>query len=334
MHITIIDQANNDTSTTFVYLLKSWGFALTPDADWKFAITKQFFADAPDTDSLLQNLMELFFNALPFTFESLPLLVEGESKILRLLTDNLVVEKFKPTVYSYTHNRYGIADGTDNIRVTFSAALYRRLFQYKDTVNHIPISSFVAEIKNSNGHFMVQKKVTSCNLEVRIKRYHIGSPLHRYKYTELHHTVVGNKAPLTKWSRLEFPVVCFDWRQPLTDDNGNRLADEPISDDYARVWMEQVDHAKEMARNTFLWIEALFAKHGIILVDMCIFIDQTGKIIYGEISPDCMRIRWASNDLETAQPLCKDNWRNGKSSDELLHQYTALYHTIFNTHDQ
>ena len=50
-----------------------------------------------------------------------------ESKILRLWTDRVVVTRFKPTVYSFTMNRSGLAPGTDLSRLRFTATLFRRL---------------------------------------------------------------------------------------------------------------------------------------------------------------------------------------------------------------
>ncbi|MFZ4262457.1 phosphoribosylaminoimidazolesuccinocarboxamide synthase [Sphingobacterium sp. HJSM2_6] len=333
MNIPIKDFVKTAQSEAFIAQLQDFGFSIDLSEQqndaWQFEITETLCQHYPTERSLIEH----FFNELPLEFDALPDLIEGESKVIKLITAKLVMEKFKPTVYSYTHNRYGIAEGTDNLRLKFTSELYRQLEHYQDSINHKPVSSFVAEIKNEQGHFMVQRKVESCNIEIRIKRYHIGSPLHRYKYTEEYETVLGDHAPLEKWSRFEFPIVCFDWRNPLKDHEGNRLADEPISDDYAMVWMKNVPYAKEMARNLFLWIEKLFKAKGIILIDMCIFVDKSGKLIYGEVSPDCMRIRWDSQDLEHAKPLCKDNWRNGNSSDDLKEQYQNLYHIVFDTHE-
>jgi phosphoribosylaminoimidazole-succinocarboxamide synthase len=177
---------------------------------------------------------------------------------------------------------------------------------------------------------MIQRRVETCNLEVRVKRYHIGSPFHRYRYAEEHATT-QSCGPLRRWARLDRPVVCFDWRHPMTDKEGKRLADEPISDDYAAVWMENVPHAREMARTTFLWLEELFAKGGFILVDICYFIDRDGRLLYGEISPDCMRIRRrrAEGSPETAEALDKDVWRSGGSPEEVLAQYQEISRVLF-----
>lgn len=282
----------------------------------------------------LKTPLEQALQNIPFDFEALPLVTEGESKILRRWTEHLVIEKFKPTVYSFTHNRYGHAEGTEAIRARFSAEVFRRL-QQRATEADSPQGAFVALIEDpQHGPLTVQRYVESCNLEIRVKRFHIGSPLHRYRFTENVPTT-QSCGPLTRWSRFDQPIVCFDWRHPLTDPEGNRLADEPLPDDYAAVWVDNVPHAKHVARQMFTWLEDIFATADLILVDICFFIDRSGRIIFGEISPDCMRVRARSTDLEQAGSFDKDLWRNGLSSSTLKEQYQALYNRLFLTqHDK
>lgn len=270
-----------------------------------------------------ETLLERALRTIPLDFDALPLLCEGESKILRLWTDKVVVERFKPTVYSFTMNRYGLAEGTEAIRVRFTAEVFRRMAKLG-----IAESAFLALIESEDGPLLVQRLVDSCNVETRIKRYHIGSPVHRYRYTERHGTAHSGP-PLARWTRFEQPAVCFDWRHPLRDEEGRALADEPLPDDYAAVWIDDVPRAKEVARSTFLWLEELFAAAGAILVDMCIFIDATGRVIYGEISPDCMRVRIGSGAPEDALPLDKDVWRQGRRAEELRDGYERLMNRIF-----
>jgi phosphoribosylaminoimidazole-succinocarboxamide synthase len=276
----------------------------------------------------LQTLLERVLRAIPLSFEALPLLFEGESKIVRLWTDRVVVLRLKPTVYSYTMNRYGEVAGTEQIRAKFSAALFRKMAALAPKGNIILKNAFLAELVSPDGPLLVQRRVETCNIETRIKRYHIGSPLHRYRYTERHPTT-QSCGPLQRWSRLDQPVVCFDWRHPLHDEAGNRLADEPISDDYAGVWMHNVAHAKELARTTFLWLEELFVCAGIRLVDMCIFIDREGEMIYGDISPDCMRVKLGLQEPVLTESADKDVWRAGGSSSELSARYEELYNRLF-----
>lgn len=282
--------------------------------------------DGPET------LLERALRVLPLDFESLPLLVEGESKIVRRWTDKLVAVRFKPTVYSFTANRYGEVAGTDLIRLNFTAALFRLMASTRFDGAAIPRSAFVAQVESpASGPLLIERMVESCNIEARIKRYHIGSPVHRYLFTEKHPTTLESGGPLSRWSRLDSPVVCFDWRHPLFDEEGRRLADEPLSDDYAAVWMHDVGYAKEMARQTFIWMEKMFEVAGVRLIDMCIFIDRAGQTIYGEISPDCMRVRLDLGDPSQAEAADKDLWRAGHSSESLHRRYEELHQRLFAT---
>ena len=278
--------------------------------------------DSPDA-------LEQALKTIPLHFDSLPLLFEGHSKIVRLWTDRVVALRFKPTVYSFTMNRYGNVPGTDVVRLKFTAALFRRMTGIISQNGLELRNAFLAEIDCVDGPVLIQKRVDTCNIETRVKRFHIGSPLHRYLYTEQHNST-QKCGPLRKWSRFDEPLVCFDWRHPLQDREGNRLADEPLSDDYASVWMRNVSCAKLLARETFLWMEQLFAAADLSLIDMCIFIDAEGQTIYGEISPDSMRVRIGLDHPDTAAPVDKDLWRMGATSGTLLARYRELYDRLFN----
>src|SRR5688572_23693765 len=65
---------------------------------------------------LIDDIVEYVLSKLPIDFDDLPLLAEGDSKIVRSLNDKIVVERFKPTVYSFTTNRYGMVEGTEELR--------------------------------------------------------------------------------------------------------------------------------------------------------------------------------------------------------------------------
>jgi phosphoribosylaminoimidazole-succinocarboxamide synthase len=278
---------------------------------------------------LLFELVEHVIQQLPFQLETLPLLVEGESKIIKLLNSKMVVEQFKPTVYSFTHNRYGEVEGTAELRVLFSSEVFRSMNRYNHEQGKHLKNAFLAVINSADGPLMVQEKVETCNLEVRVKRYHIGSPVHRYKYTENYATVQLNEEPLKKWTRFDVPLVCFDWRLPLTDEDGNRLADEPISDDYAGIWMNDIVEAKNLAREAFSWMERVFRDSGLLLVDICFFIDKTGRTLYGEISPDCMRVRDGLGEPGESSSFDKDLWRQGEKEQLLAKRYHKLFHILY-----
>lgn len=270
------------------------------------------------------SMIEQVLAQLDVDFEALPLLVRGDSKEIRLLTPRIALAKLLPTVYSYTYNRYGLAPGTDEVRTLFSAELFRKMAAEPGPF-HLG-SAFLGLVKTKSGFLLAEQVVETCNLEVRVKRFHIGSPLHRYLYADRHPTRRSG-LPLQRWTRFQEPVVCFDWRHPMVDEAGKRLADEPLPDDYAALWIDDMPAAKRLARNAFLWIEQRFARAGLQLVDICFFIDRTGTVLYGEISPDCMRVRdGASSDAESFD---KDLWRSGGSPEDVLTKYWRLYELVF-----
>jgi phosphoribosylaminoimidazole-succinocarboxamide synthase len=269
----------------------------------------------------LNTLLELVLRRIPFDFNSLPLYVEGESKEIRRWTEKVVLVKMKPTVYSYTHNRCGLIPGTDKLRLSFTCEIFRRM--HSVIVGETAIkTSFLGEIGDDEYSYIAEHLVETCNLEIRVKRYHIGSPVRRYLYTETYPSV--DSCPITRWTYFKDPVVCFDWRHPLKDHNDNRLADEPLSDDYAGLWMFNVPGAKRLAKSAFLWLESEFARVGMRIIDGCFFIDRYGSIIYGEVSPDCMRIRRDMQNPATADAADKDLWRQGKSPEEVLAGYAEV----------
>lgn len=271
------------------------------------------------------SMMEQVLRGLDIDFDALPVLVQGDSKDIRLLTPSISVARLIPSVYSFTENRYGQVPGTELIRARFSAELFRAL-DCMPGARHLA-TAFLGLVESAAGPLLAERVVQPSNIEIRVKRYHIGSPLHRYLYTERYPTARGGK-PLQRWSRFETPVVCFDWRHPMTDEHGKRLADEPISDDYAGVWLDDPQRAKQLASDTFRWIEDLFARNGLLLIDICFFIDQSGSVIFGEISPDCMRVR--SQAADESEALDKDKWRSGGEPQEVLARYGSLYQLVFN----
>jgi phosphoribosylaminoimidazole-succinocarboxamide synthase len=278
---------------------------------------------AVDTDPRQPAMIEQVLQGLRFDFASLPLLVDGDSKEIRLLTPRVTLARLKPTVYSFTYNRYGTVPGTEDVRARFSAAVFR-LMADSPGPRHLS-SAFLGLVESDVGPLLAERRVDAGNLEVRVKRYHIGSPLHRYRFTEDHPTVAG--PPLTRWTRFATPVVCFDWRHPLTDEHGTRLADEPLPDDYAALWIADAPGAKRLAADTFAWLERLFARSDLQLIDICFFVDRSGTVVFGEISPDCMRVRSTASD--DADALDKDRWRSGGEPAELLARYTLLHDTVF-----
>ena len=277
-----------------------------------------------DLNSSRIPMVEQVLRGIRFDFSALPLLVRGDSKEIRLLTPRIALARLLPSVYSFTFNRYGEAPGTEEVRARFSAEVFREMAAYPGAV-HLA-TAFLGLVESSSGPLLAEEVVENSNIEIRVKRFHIGSPVHRYRYCEQHATAHSGK-PLERWSRFDKPIVCFDWRHPLQDSQGNRLADEPLSDDYAAMWINDVIGAKQLVLNAFEWIERRFLRSNLQLIDICFFIDRTGRVIYGEISPDCMRVR--SHGSKDAESFDKDVWRSGGKPEEVLDRYRRLYQTLF-----
>jgi hypothetical protein len=275
---------------------------------------------APDNGGMIEQVLQ----QLDFQFSALPLLTLGESKEIRLLTPRVALARLLPTVYSFTNNRYGVVAGTELIRARFCADLFRAMAD--DPGSRRLSHAFLGLIETAEGPLLAEHVVDPGNIEVRVKRYHIGSPIHRYRYVSAYSTAHGGP-PLDRWSRFDPPIVCFDWRHPLKDDDGKALADEPLPDDYAGVWIDDVKRAKDLARDTFDWIEQRFESCGLKLIDICFFIDRTGRVIFGEISPDCMRVR--SDASDAAEALDKDQWRSGGDPAEIVERYQRLQKIVF-----
>jgi len=270
------------------------------------------------------SIVEQLIRGVSFNFVDLPLLVRGDSKEIRLLTPRIALTRLLPSVYTYTFNRYGEVPGTEIIRARFSAEVFRHMAAFPGA-DHLS-TAFLGLVEAPCGPLLAEEVIENSNIEIRVKRYHIGSPLHRYKYTDQHPTAYGGN-PLERWSRFESPVVCFDWRHPLKDEDGTRLADEPLPDDYAAVWIEDLAGAKKLARHAFEWLERKFERADLQLVDICFFIDRTGKVLYGEISPDCMRVR--SRAAIEGESFDKDIWRSGGKPEEVVDRYRLLHQKVF-----
>ncbi len=265
-------------------------------------------------------------------FEYLPLVKEGESKIIRYLGQGKVAIRLKPTIYSYTKNRYGIIPNSEKIRCKSSQILVEQLTKHQ--VKHgfhtydEKIEAIIADLiieKTPNGLYFTPQDINIDNLpiftpiEVIVKNTHIGTPKHRYRYIDNYPT--RNHKIIKEAGAYPNNIVRFDWRNPLHDENNNRLADEVMPEDMADWWID-TKQAKNTANKAFSILHNYLLSRGIKLLDICFFIDASGQMIYSEISPDCMRV--CAND----KSLDKDIWRAGGSSEEVLRKWSYFLELI------
>jgi len=271
------------------------------------------------------------------TFTELPLVAEGNSKEVRYMGEGLVAIRLKPTVYSYTHNRAGEIQGTDDLRIRASKALvdvvrkagvvhaYRKFvgdFIVSDLVVPETVGDAAADfvpLDLSQAAYDSLPRATP--IEVVVKRYHTGTPKHRYYdmsgTTARRGNFLGSGRPVKEGEPYPQLVVRFDWRNPMTSREGERLADEVLPETMAN-WYIDTERAALTARIAFGALERSLGKVGLELWDMCFFITEDGQKIFSEISPDCMRVRSQDGSLD------KDVWRSGGSSNLVLQKWAEF----------
>jgi phosphoribosylaminoimidazole-succinocarboxamide synthase len=278
-------------------------------------------------------------------FGALPLIVEGESKIVRACgTDGhgvpMCVIALKPTVYSFSSNRTGVVPGSDLIRL-------RACKTFTKVLKDAGISHTYRDVGE---RFILSEQVKPPNVETIVKAYHSGTSKHRY------YGMAGT--PVRRGSLFEnmsflpeggypHPVVRFDWRNPcwhpdsvaklrgiwpgLADQvhewpdylrSQARMSDEAMGDDHAN-WFINVREAKKTALQVFEALTRFLGKRDVVVYDLCLFVTQEGNTVFGEISPDCGRFRHF--DLGS---LDKDVWRTGGSSEQVLAKWQTLIDLI------
>lgn len=269
---------------------------------------------------LLKNVCEVEFEHLTLDiFRKLPLFVEGESKEIRLLNDNIGVIYFKPTIYSFTSNRTGIVEGSNIPRINVSKVLCELLKE--NGISHSYIDYY--------GEFVITHIVNAPNIEVVVKANHTGTSKHRY--FGMNKSKVRDSHPYYSGMTIEDmqpypePIVRFDWRNPFCHPVTKiQLADEVLCDAQADLFIDTKE-ARKTALKTFNVLSDFLQTKNIVIYDLCLFISEDGKTVFGEISPDCGRYR--HYDLGS---LDKDVWRAGGSSKDVLEKWNLLHQLIVN----
>ena len=272
-------------------------------------------------------------------FKQLPLVVEGESKEIRYIGNGKVAIRLKPTIYSYTHNRCSSINGSDKLRLRTTQIITELLSKHgiRHAYTDFTDSFIIADlILSSTKNSFVPSDLTDAQIrrlqiappiEVVVKSRHVGTPKHRYYKFEDYPLRSNHPAfdGLTIQPEQSYPetVVRFDWRNPMHDAAGSRLADEVMSEQMAN-WFIDVEAAKITACRAYEVIRTELSKKGIDLWDICFFISQDGSTLFGEISQDCGRYRLFQNETS----LDKDVWRSGGSSKDVLKKWEQFYNLI------
>lgn len=271
-------------------------------------------------------------------FKSLDLVAEGESKEVRYCGNGNVIIKYKPTVYSFTHNRCGIIDGSDVLRLRASKIFLNVIRRaginhtYIDVNDKYVLSKLVLQ-KGGRGY--VPKDISkedisnipvAPEIEVVVKNTHSGTPKHRYY--DMKEYPIRKSHPYYSGVKIddELPYpekfVRFDWRNPFEDKNGTRLADEVLPEPMAD-WFIDVKKAQKTAIRLTDALEDFLNSKDIVLYDICLFVAEDGETVFGEISQDCGRYRHFDYGS-----LDKDVWRSGGSHSDVIAKWELLLNCI------
>ncbi len=231
-------------------------------------------------------------------FDRLPLLIEGESKVMRSAAPGLAIVRLKPTLYSITANRAGVVEGTDILRLRISEILWRILSRggIQTTIRAVSERSYLTEYVNPPP------------IEIIVKACQLGTPKHIYHGISERKTRRGGRL---EPGAIHEPYVRFDWRNPL-----------PMRDECMPSWLADqfidVKKAEATALKAFALLVAFMAERRLELLDICFMITEAGDTIYGEVSPDCMRVKSLGEDLD------KDLWRKGKDAETIVKQWARF----------
>jgi phosphoribosylaminoimidazole-succinocarboxamide synthase len=278
-------------------------------------------------------------------FAKLPLVIEGESKEVRYAGDGLAVIRFKPTVYSHTHNRCGVIEGSDVLRLRATRRFlpvlkeagirhaYRQVsdrWVLADLVMPHPVEFAKYKLPPFVPGDLSPERLRTLPkappIEVIVKRYHGGTSKHRYKGmcgapVRSSHKLYAGMA-IEAEGAYPMPLIRFDWRNPIKDDKGDRVPDEILPESLAHLFID-TERAEHTALRLHSALEEFLGWRDIVCNDLCLFVAEDGETVYGEISQDCGRFRHF--DLGS---LDKDVWRTGGSHAQVLEKWQLLLDLI------
>ena len=238
------------------------------------------------------------YDAVARRSDELDILHRGESKVVKQIDDSYCLVTLLPTLYSHTANRTSEVLGTENLRLRASRVLWNVLEErdIPTSIVHVGRDYYVSEI------------VEAPPIEVIVKAALVGTPKHVCAGISNYPT--RNGSVLNAFAKHE-PYVRFDWRNPLPQ------RDECLPTSLADYFIDTTA-AEAMALRAFRALTDYLEPLGLDLLDICFFIDVSGSKIFGEISPDCMRLKLRGEDMD------KDLWRKGEAPATLLSNWIAL----------
>lgn len=235
-------------------------------------------------------------------------IVEGKSKKIYLLTNDICFMVFKPHLRSITSKREENIEGTEEERLT--ACLYFMTQAEKHGIPTQLLYDKIVEIDGETG--IIVKKVNTIPIEFISRYYAAGSIVRLYP------SLVKEGQ---KFRRLLYK---FDLKQDIVIAG----VDDPTLNENYIVGLDiltqsEFDTAKNMLADISDMINEDLASKSIKLIDMKMefgFDSNHQIVLIDEISQDCIR----ANDMSTDESLTKDAFRNMKTDEEVLNAYKAF----------
>jgi ATP phosphoribosyltransferase len=250
-------------------------------------------------------------------FNRLETRAEGESKLVKKLSNRFDLIRYKPSVYSHKQQRGGFVKGTDHERqkTTLNIMLLLAKAGVPHTYWHI-----------CNGYILAERLEQAPPVEVCVKGAHVGTHSHIYHNMAERRDRFGCKL-VNAHDMYEEPIVRFDWRNPnhLQPEPGQRLVDmrhtqihaNPLrdagfdDDAIERIFQAMYPHgvplgdfamadeladkficvkkARVLVKKAFKALSEHFSRMNIRFKDVCFMVVQDGDRLFGEVSQDCGR---------------------------------------------
>jgi phosphoribosylaminoimidazole-succinocarboxamide synthase len=265
-------------------------------------------------------------------------IITGESKLFYKINNmpTLALVELKPTLYSFTHNRYGNVDGTDNLRNDFwnlfSSKLNNSMINFQlENINFVSRNlnclaqkwvdmSDYTLISDHLGFIAHKSKIYNLvifdkaipNIEVVWKKYLYGTMKHTLDTVDKYPVRNRPETKIQYEGILPKSITRFDWRNPLPG------KDECIPEDFADFYID-VKNAKLTSEVTSLLLSSILIESGFYLIDLCYFMNESGTQIKSEITPDGMRIKNFKNES-----FDKDLWRHGSANETIVDTWIKL----------
>ena len=231
--------------------------------------------------------------------------VEGKSKKIFKLDEDIYFMCFKPHLRSITSKREENIAGTEHQRL-LANIFFMNLLESKGIKTQIK-NDKIQIIDHEEG--ILVEKIRAIPLEFICRYYAAGSIVRLYP------------SLVKEGQKFKTPLYKFDLKQDIKISG----VDDPTLNENYIVGLEiltkdQFQKAKEILIKVGEVIKETLEKSGMRLIDMKIelgFNNNNEIVVIDEISQDCIR----ANDTKTGESLTKDSFRQLKSDKEVLNAY-------------